>query len=373
MLIISKDDIALKKAGNEKDKKLQKLKINFEKLINNLKNYDFKNEISNNLKRGLVDNLTSLQSHEDFELNEEVYKKYENIINDFISSENSKKENNNREDIVNWSDPSLSDYSGNKSEIIKLLEEIIWYSKYYNIFEQIKPDTPKDILKNLVKEILSQNDEMKVIGNYLWENILSTQNSGFASKVYTIMESTLNAFLIKRLSNLNLLKYISVLDEIINKLEKRGEINNEFYSWANKYAKNINLKFRLYLPKFEYSDLLFTYINFNVNNKFLKGPELNNIDTFNSNLEELAPLLSIKYNSHQECMNNVAGTIYKNLFDLRAKNIETDHSKLKQLFKDKQIECTNLKSSILEQIQNNNNQDSILKEKLRNYNENELL
>ena len=187
---------------------------------------------------------------------------------------------------------------------------------------------------------------MKVVGNYLWENILSNQDSGFAAKVYKIIYSTLNAYFIKRLSNLNLLKYLSVLDE--NKFEKRGEINNEFYSWANNHAKNINLDFKIYLPKFEYTDLLFTYINFNVNNKYIKGPELNNIDTFNSNLAELAPLLSFKFTSHQDCLNNVAGTIYKNLFDLRANNIETDHSKLKDIFKEKQNEFANSIKSIKE-------------------------
>ena len=374
MLNNVKDDIAIKKTGNEKDKKLQRLKIDFEKLITNLKKKEFNDDISNNLKRGLVDNLTSLQSQDNFELNEEIFKNYENIINDFISSENNKKIKTDQKDMLNWSVPNLEDYSGTKSETIKLLEDIIWYSKYYNILEEIKPDTPKETLKNLVKEILSENDEMNVIGNYLWENILLSQDSGFSSKVYTIIYSSLNAFLIKRLSNHDLLKYLSVLDEQINKLEKRSDINNELYSWANKYAKNINMEFKLYLPKFEYTDLLFTYINFNVNNKYTKGPELNNIETFNSNLAELAPLLNIPYKSHEECMNNVAGTIYKNLFDPRAKSIEIDHEKLKQLFKDKQDELNKLKITINDEKKKEiNRENSTLNEKLRTYEQNELL
>ena len=80
---------------------------------------------------------------------------------------------------------------------------------------------------------------MKVVGNYLWENILSNQDSGFAAKVYKIIYSTLNAYFIKRLSNLNLLKYLSVLDEELNKFEKRAFL--ESMDRTNKQSKLMDI------------------------------------------------------------------------------------------------------------------------------------
>ena len=114
---------------------------------------------------------------------------------------------------MNWSIPIFKKIH-NYSDEMKLLEQIIWYSKYYHILIQIKPGIASETIRNLAREIFSKKDEMSEIGNYILD-LIYAQDSGFNRKTNNIIFSTLNAIFIKRLLKNDLFKYLDKLDEII--------------------------------------------------------------------------------------------------------------------------------------------------------------
>ena len=347
------NEIESKQKEHKKQEKIEKLKIDFNKqIIGYLKQVEIKDEVFNQLRNRLLSKLNIIVSEET--LNDETFEKYKKQVDEFIASV--EKNCVNKEKVLNWSQPNYFEIQNN-SEEIKILEQILWYSKYYHILNQIKPETPRDIITNLIKEIILQKDEMQEVGNYLWD-CYYFQNSGLEiNKMNKIIYSSLNAFFINRLSNKNLLDYLKILDQIINKIAKRHQINNNLFLWGNKLAKSIDKEFKLYLPKFTFSDMIFLYIIYKSNVEKIKGPALNNInnDDLIPNLEDLSKLIDMDFDSHQKCMDNIAGVFFYNIFDPKSQKRELEHEKLKDLF---QKELSKLSNN------SNNNKNALLKGRL---------
>ena len=188
--------------------------------------------------------------------------------------------------------------------------------------------------------------------------------SNFDRKINKIILSSLNAIFIKRLIDLDLFKYINKLDEIINHFAKREEIDNETFYWGNDLAKLIDVKLNLHLPQFSYYDILLLYINFKENGEISKGLALNNINTFDHNINELSKYIEHDFSSHQECMDKIAKIIYYNIFDIQTTIMEKEHEKLKNLFNQKLSFLETDKIEKTQKFKENKKIDDILKEEL---------
>ena len=360
--------------GKEIDKNISKITEEFnQQIIENLRKIEFEDQNSKGLKMKLISHLNYIVSNE--KIDENLLEYYKTFVNKFISTENSKKYIAN-ENILNWSSININEVTKNyDSEEIKLYEQIIWYSKYYHIFKQIKPETPKETILNFIREIDNQKVQINGIKDYIW-NCVYLPNSGFNRKTNKIINSTLNAYFIKTLLDSNLFKYINNLDQIINKLSKRENINNEIYNWGNDLAKSINIHFKLYLPKFNFSDMLFLFINYLSNDKITKGPSLDKIRSFDSSIDLLTKFIDIDFNSHKQCIDNVAGIIFNNVFDTHSQKTETDHKKLKELFEKKLSDLKQekkKKEEEKEKIINNQKEIEQLSEEIYKNDENERL
>ena len=133
---------------HKKQEKIQKLKTDFNiQIIGALKQIEIKDEVFTQLRNKLLSKLNSIVSEET--LNDETFEKCKKQVNDFIAS--IEKNCENKENVLNWSQPNYYEIKNN-SEEIKILEEILWYSRYYHILNQIKPETPRDIKKLYMKK-----------------------------------------------------------------------------------------------------------------------------------------------------------------------------------------------------------------------------
>lgn len=200
------------------------LKQKFKKeILDYLEQTKFEDEISNKFKGKLISKLHRI--YYDVTLTEEIFEKYKNIINNFISTEIEKNLIKN-ENILNWSLPLFKEI-GNYSDEMKIIEQILWYSKFYQILKKLDNNVSLDDIKYFAREILSQNDEMYEVGNYIWDRSFL----GIDRKTNKNIFSSFNANFIKRLIDSELFKYIDKLDEIINHFAYREKIDNITFYW----------------------------------------------------------------------------------------------------------------------------------------------
>jgi len=359
------DNIAILESKEESNLEQKELKIKFDKLISILRNHIFKDKNLDLFSQGLISEIQNIIKRKmSSEIYENKNKEVENLIAE--DSKSDKTKSNEGETFISWPEYTSNISSDVKSDDIKLIEHLIWYSYYYSIFLSIKEEKLDDPTKQRekIKKIMERNDQtMKNLSKYL---ISVISNGDKIKDEIEVMFSTLNSEFIRKIEKDNLLSQIFNLPTIINEYKNRNKKKEYFYNWLNSILSKYNSTFKLYLPKFTKSDIFYLYLqcdkciketdDFSSISKIIYKPGISLSDLsirrdFFGYLREEINLKNIQNNT--DCIDNIAKIIYNKLFDKRNSPYLNGHENLVNKFNEKLNEIEN----IIEELNKTNNKN----------------
>ena len=246
--------------------------------------------------------------------------------------------------MIDWPGCLVKQPIQNETENTDKFEILLWYSKIIN---EIKSFNENNYLKIIMK--LNEFNEIMPIINLLM-NIYNRNYSDFGRNNLQIIYGTLNALFIFKLYKKEKTSFIWNIENYINGFKNREEINDLYFiSLIDDNLKSLKDNFKIYIPKFKKSDLLFLFINVTKNNNMEKDYKLGPLlEEFNCQgvKQKLIPLIDKYLNKNDkeikasDIIDETAKVIYQEYLYSEGKNEDIlDHNSIKNSLKNIENIC----------------------------------
>jgi hypothetical protein len=272
---------------DEEDEITNQLKEKFEALNKKIKNYIQTQTKDENQKRILKE-----MSQKIIELSqnptESLYKNFELQVKILFSL--NKGLNKENIDEVQWPQNPLMDTFEFNDDKIKLLNLIIWYSdiveKLNSIFD---PYSSEQKIMNILVQ-LGNIPEITSISKYINEKIFGFQKEEgvrISEKEKKLIYQMLRGqFIFKFLGEqLNANDLTSLVSDL-NDFSKRNKISKQEFFYGFELTKRLNKNFKIVFPKFEPIDILYIFISYDSDNKYIPS-NLFKMSGFNFRAQDL--------------------------------------------------------------------------------------
>ena len=273
------NEMAADKKEKEKlelKEKFEKLRKNFQKLINQSGNEKLENYINS-----IINKIDLLLKDEFSENDHEIfYKKYEQLKKETKNLVNDNEQNN-----ISFYPYIPQDENLKKSKTSFFLENLIWYSEIKHAIDNIKINNKNNDNKFEPTLTLQKYEEMKFVSN------LVISKEELTNDEFNLLYSTLNSYFIMKMIKDGLEEYLFSCTDKINELMENIMIddidvfNKNDYFFIREKEKDTN--FLIYIPQFKPKDIVLLYIQFgtHIKNDEYKteiGPILKEIKTKNT-------------------------------------------------------------------------------------------
>ena len=255
---------------DEEDEILNQLKEKFDNLNKKIKKFlqtQPKDENQRRILKEISDKIVELSQNP----TESLYKKLENQVNIIFSLNKSLLSTNI--DDVQWPQNPLVDAIELKDDIIKMLNIIIWYSDIADKFNSIfDPYSSEHKIMNILIQ-LGNIPEISSISKFINEKIFGFQKEEgvrISEKEKKLIFQMLRGqfifkFLGEELKASDLISFVPYL----NNLSKRTKITKQEFFYGFELTKKLDKNFKIIFPKFEPIDILYVFIEYDSDNKFI--------------------------------------------------------------------------------------------------------